>query len=257
MGENKITILTKLKKPIFKGINLFEIILFSLFSTIGVIIFILSIVNNSEISLSVKMSYIFTLIDIPLGIIAATSLSKRSKYAPLLLVIDALLYGTSNFLVGNISLGFVNAIITPILWIIAFFYFWKGNMKEEGREVETRKLNLKTGFVVVISVVLVATLLAIALHWNSFKTNNLINSINVWFDSFAAALMLAAVVMGMLRFREVWYLYLLANILKITLFIVNLSVGNNSDVMLLIMSSAYLTNSIFGLFIWYDSTHYN
>ena len=253
MENNKVTIINKLKKEIYKGFTLFELILFTSFSIIGVSVFLFTILSLHDASASIKVSYAITLVDIPVGIIAATSLSKKSRYAPLLLIFDSLLYGTSNFLVGNYSLGFVNAIATPILLMVAFFFLWKNESKEKNKEIKTRKLDLKIGILLTFIVIIIATSLALAMHWNSINDDDPIIALNVWFDSFAASLMLAAVIMGVFRFREVWYLYLLANVLKIILFTINLSTGNSEDLMLLIMSSAYLINSIFGLFVWYDS----
>ncbi len=257
MSEKKETIIIKLQKDIYKGINLFEIVLFSIFSTIAVLVFLYSILSTDKPSAKVQASYIISLIDIPMGIIASTTLSKKSKYSPIFLIIDAFLYGISNFLLDNNALGFVNAIIIPLLWFFAFAYLWKGSVEKETKKIETRKLNLSTGALLLFSVIVISTSLALVMHWNSFNSNDPIVSLNIWFDSFAASLMLFAVIMGVLRFREVWYLYLLANILKITLFTINLSTGNSKDAMLLVMSSAYLINAIFGLFVWTDSKKFD
>jgi|GEM_PF-3057102 len=119
MENNKKTILSRLDKKIFKDFSLFEVVLFTIAVIVGCTVFVVMIFitkeNKGTDKTKLYLSYALTLVDIPLGVVAATRLSKKDKYAPLLLAIDALLYGSSNFLVGNYALGVVNAVLTPLL----------------------------------------------------------------------------------------------------------------------------------------------
>jgi nicotinamide mononucleotide transporter len=73
---------------------------------------------------------------------------------------------------------------------------------------------------------------------------------NSWFDSFAAILMLSAVILGILRFREMWFLYFCANTIKIILFSIFIAKGNFDHASLLVIASGYFINSMYGMYIW-------
>lgn len=261
--ENKITVLQKLRKEILPGISIFEFVLFIIATFVGGSLFIWQIivsVNSGDTNTLIMISYTISLLNIPLGILAATWLSKRSKWAPFLLAFDAIMYGTTNFLAQNWALGIVNAFITPFIWFFAFFYLWPKQTKvDEKGEIETKKLNLLTGFFVVGFVLLASTgfgLFSLYVLPHSFSENGVpswLENFTIWFDSFAASLMLVAVIMGALRFRETWYLYFAANFLKIILFSISIAYGKMDDLMLLVIATSYFANTIFGMLIWKDS----
>lgn len=259
---SKVNFLDKLQKDVVPGINLFELILFSVSTTLGVIFFLLTLflwsANSNDIATNV-----ITLIDIPMGVIAATFLAKRNKLAPLLLSIDALLYGSANIIAHNYSLGFVNFVLTPFLFLLAYFWLWKSNKNEGTNEVITRKLNLKTGILISALIIMVAVFFGIIMaglgkHTEIDKGMPVwLFWFQIWFDSFSAALMLAAVIASVTRFREVWYFYFTADILKIILFGSLIINGYLANIELLILSLTYFTNSLFGMFIWKDSKVFN
>ncbi len=258
--ETNVTIMQKLKSEVLPGINLFESILFTIATIVGTIFFILSFTiwktNSSDNQL---FSSLLALIDIPLGVLAATFLSKRSKWAPLLLSVDALLYGSANFFAGQIALALVNFIYTPIMYLIAFFFIWpRETIDPITKEVKTRKLNLLTGLLIVISIILVATIFGVVLtvlNNNEPKyEHEWINNFSMWFDVFAATLMMFAVASSVFRFRETWYFYLTSNIIKIFLFSSLLIFEQDiASIQLLILALTYLINALFGLVIWRQS----
>ncbi|BDU67349.1 MAG: hypothetical protein TYPL_0020 [Candidatus Tyloplasma litorale] len=256
--ENKITIIEVLRKDIFKGINLFEAILFLFTSIIGFILFILTITiwsneTDSSINLTNIISNFLVLFDIPLGILAATFLSKKSRLAPLLLCLDAIFYGSANFIAGQLALGFVNAILTPLIYIYAYLFVWPKRLSEEkNTEVNTKKLNWTSGMLLVLGILLVSISFAFLIPIiNTSESDS--GSFLVWFDSFAASLMLFAVIMGTMRYREMWYLYFISNTLKIILFSVLVSQGELDSILLLTLATSYWINTIFGMAIWKDS----
>lgn len=256
--KTKITLLDKLKKDIIPGINLFEAILFSITTIIGIILFTVPIVNKGSSHISQD---VITLLDIPLGILAATFLAKRNKLAPLLLAIDAILYGTANFMAGTIALGIVNAIITPVLYLVAYIWIWPKQEKENSNgEINTVKFSLKIGLFVIAGVFVISGIFGGVLPLifpNSFNHDELneqwLNEYKTWFDAFAATLMLCAVIASIFRFREAFYLYLVSNVMKIILFTTTISMGYSSDGLLLLLALAYFINAIFGILIWSDS----
>lgn len=258
MTENtKITIMEKLKKNVIPGINLFEAILFTITTIIGVVMFIIPLVTDGSKQI---VQDVITLLDIPLGILAATFLSKRSKLAPLLLAIDAILYGSANFLAGTIALGIVNAIITPILYLIAYIWIWPKQENEEVKgEIKTVKFSLWMGVLLVVGILLLSGIFGGVLPLifkDAFIHDEYepwLNNYKTWFDAFAATLMLCAVISSMFRLREAFYLYLTSNIMKIILFTTTISLGHTGDGLLLLLAVSYFINAIFGVLIWRDS----
>ncbi len=258
--DTKITVMDRLRKEVIPGINLFELCLFIFATVVGVTLFILSITIWSESTDNKDyFGYAIAIIDIPLGVLAATFLSKRHKLAPALLAIDAIFYGTSNFLAGNFALFFVNAVLTPVIYLVAFFVIWPkmDAINKDTNEIETRKLNVNSGLIIAGSAILVAVLFGVSItlikDTSTIVDNKTFEYVSIWFDSFAASLMLMAVIAATLRFREVWYLYFTSNIIKLVLFSWSLALGNMDDLLVLVLAVTYLMNTIFGMLIWKDS----
>ncbi len=256
--ETNTTILHKLKREVIPGINLFELVLFSISSTLGIVLFSLTLTIWSDGDNGNTATNIISLIDIPVGVIAATFLAKRSKLAPLLLSIDALLYGGANFISGQFALGTVNFIITPLLYMYAFVWIWPKQKNEDTNEVKTRKFNLTTGLLISGLIIFVAVIFGVTMsllgdHSNDGELPNWVFWFSTWFDSFAAALMLAAVIASMFRFRESWYFYFVSNILKIILFTTLVVYGDLGSIELLLLAVTYFINALFGMLIWKES----
>ncbi len=256
--ENKVTFLTKLQREAIPGINLFELVLFSISSVLGTILFLLTLFIWSDGSGDDLLINILSLIDLPIGILAATFLAKRSKLAPAMLFVDALLYGGANMLAGQYALGIVNFIITPILYMIAFFWIWPKEQSENGKEVITRKLNLFTGLIIsgiaiTFAIAFGVTMTVLGDATNTDGLPNWVFLFKVWFDSFAAALMLIAVVASVFKFREAWYFYFTSNVLKIVLFTTLVACGDLGSIELLLLAVTYFINALFGMLIWSDS----
>ncbi len=256
--ESNTTFLTKLQREVMPGINLFEAVLFSISATFGVVLFLLTILVWDDGSSNALLINIITLIDLPIGIIAATFLAKRSKLAPLLLSIDALLYGGANMIAGQYALGTVNFIITPILYMVAFIWIWPKEKSEDGKEVITRKLNLSTGLLIsgiaiAFAVMFGVTMTLLGDASNSGTLPDWVFWFKIWFDTFAAALMLMAVVTSVFKFREAWYFYFTSNVLKIILFTTLIVCGDLGSIQLLLLAVTYFINALFGMFIWNNS----
>lgn len=261
--KTEISVLEKLRKNVLPGISFFELILFSITITAGLILFIwqltVSLNDSSETNVKTLISFLITLFDIPIGILAATWLSKRSKISPVLLAFDSILYGTTNFLAKNWALGIVNVFLSPVLWLFAFFYLWPKQDKEnKDKEIKTKKLDFFSGLVIVGTIFFISTIFGLTSMFLINSNNELIENkgfeqFQIWFDSFSATLMLMAVFMGIMRYRETWYLYFAANFLKIILFSVSISQGKKEDMLLLVIALAYFSNTIFGMLIWKDS----
>ena len=114
---------------------------------------------------------------------------------------------------------------------------------KEDAEVKMRSLNLKTATILCVSIVAGSTLLGFLL--------TLIPGQNLAFlDSTSQIINLCGVVLGTLRFRESWYIWLLNNMVDLTIWIIN-TIGNTPNaVMSLITSIMYLVMNVIGVIAW-------
>ncbi len=244
------------RKRVIWGINLFEIILFSLAIITSIVIIALELnkVNFNNINSYVLASQIITLIDLPLGIVAAIALSRKWKWSWLLLSIDAVLYGSASLLTGNFSLGIIN-LLTPFIFSLTLIT-WKDFINENDEaQIKTRKLGILEGISLVISIIGLSILLGYGV--TSLKQvisnddgNYFISSL---FDASAGILMLFAALMSVFRYRETWYLYLFSNTIKIIFFSLLISQGNYENILLLVIAITYFINAIYGNIIWWFS----
>jgi len=63
-----------------------------------------------------------------------------------------------------------------------------------------------------------------------------------------------AAVLMLRRLREFWFLYFAVNIVSIVMWVYLLADGNPYAVTMLVMWSAYLVNSVYGIYVWYKTT---
>ena len=73
-----------------------------------------------------------------------------------------------------------------------------------------------------------------------------------YLDSFTNVISFIAGILLMLRYNESWILYLVNNVLDLTLWIINFSSGGFDSLMVLLMSVMYLVINIYALFKWRD-----
>jgi len=70
-------------------------------------------------------------------------------------------------------------------------------------------------------------------------------------DSSTTVLSIAASLLMMFRFREFWLFYILVNCISVLMWWLRLLNNQPDAVMMLVMWTAYLVNSIYGLYVWY------
>jgi len=71
-----------------------------------------------------------------------------------------------------------------------------------------------------------------------------------WIDSAGTMLQVVAMVLMALRYREQWALWIVVNILQITMWGIVLFKQGANDISALMMWSAYLVNSFYGFYTW-------
>lgn len=230
-----------LGKKTILGISLFEFLVFLFTIVIG------TVLTFVQSSVSSWYDWVF-LVDIYVGIIAALALSKRIKYANILLILDALLYGAGLIGQQNYATGIINLTLIPII-IISSIWLWKNQQQE----IETKKIDLMQG----ISITLLITALTTAF---GFLMISLVESnrsnFSIWLDAFASVITIFAFLCSALRYRETWFFFIVNNIVKIGLFSYLISVNDPTvSILSLILAVAYLINAIYGVIVWTIKKH--
>jgi len=118
---------------------------------------------------------------------------------------------------------------------------WFRNKQDE--EVKMRSLNFKFALILCGSILVCSVILGFLL--------SLIPQQNLAFlDSTSQIINLSGVVLGALRFRESWYIWLANNLIDLTIWIINTANSTPNAQMSLITSIMYLVMNIIGVISW-------
>ena len=213
----------KLKKynqiivPILVCIISIIIGIFSKNTFMGMIVLITGILNSYYSSVGNKINF-------PIGVINNLALSyvalKNNNYG---LVIFNLLFFMSINIKG--------------------YFEWNKNSNKD--VVKSRGLGLKKGVITIILSIVTSLLVAYLLQLIPGERLT-------YLDSFTNVISFIAGILLMLRYNESWILYLVNNVLDLTLWIINFSSGGFDSLMVLLMSVMYLVINIYALFKWRD-----
>lgn len=151
---------------------------------------------------------------------------------------------------------FVNGLYGLVIFTILFFtpiqisgiISWLKN-KESNDTVSTRSLNAKSSTllctIIVIGSVGIGALLSL------IPTQNL-----AMLDSTSQILNLAGVVLGAMRYRESWYIWLTNNVADLSIWVINTILNTPNAYMMLIVSIMYLVMNIIGIVSWIKIERY-
>lgn len=191
--------------------------IFSKNTFVGMIVLITGILNSYYSSVGNKINF-------PIGVINNLALSyvalKNNNYG---LVIFNLLF----FMPINIK----------------GYFEWNKNSNKD--VVKNRGLGLKKGVITIILSIVAGLLVAYLLQLIPGERLT-------YLDSFTNVISFIAGILLMLRYNESWILYLVNNVLDLTLWIINFSSGGFDSLMVLLMSIMYLVINIYALFKWRD-----
>ena len=191
--------------------------IFSKNTFVGMIVLITGILNSYYSSVGNKINF-------PIGVINNLALSyvalKNNNYG---LVIFNLLF----FMPINIK----------------GYFEWNKNSNKD--VVKNRGLGLKKGVITIILSIVTGLLVAYLLQLIPGERLT-------YLDSFTNVISFIAGILLMLRYNESWILYLVNNVLDLTLWIINFSSGGFDSLMVLLMSVMYLVINIYALFKWRD-----
>lgn len=127
------------------------------------------------------------------------------------------------------------------------FLLWKDHKSSVG-EVQTRSLSLQ-GLIVMLSSAILGTLLywRLLLYWDGNLT---------LLDSASTILSIIALILQVTRFTEAWLLWILVNIVTISIWYLILLQGNSqTPPAMLVMWGTYLINSVYGYWHWKKVSH--
>jgi len=120
-------------------------------------------------------------------------------------------------------------------------YLWKGNMKGNNKAVKVKFMTWKQRIFWAIGSAAVIIIYGIFLRS--------INGNLPFLDSTSTVLSVIAMVLMAIRYMEQWILWIIVNIVSIGLWAWAFSQGG-TDVAVLVMWTAYLVNSVYGLVNW-------
>ena len=144
---------------------------------------------------------------------------------------------TINGLYGWLIFCLIVYLPTQIIGIINWF-----NHKKDD-EVETRNFTFKNSIIICSLIIVGSVILALLL--------SLIPSQKLPFlDSTSQIINVCGVVLGIIRFRECWYIWIANNMIDLIIWIVNVFKGTVHSEMALITSIMYLVMNIVGLISW-------
>lgn len=231
-----MSITTKLKDEFFGGWTKFEAFWLILFLAIQLSIFAL----NPE-------GWIASIAAIT-GILCVVFVGKGKISNYLFGFISVSLYAYISYtfkLYGEMQLNLL--VYVPVQFI--GFFLWRKHMTSENtvntagvEEVIAKALNLKQ-WLIVIAIVVIGTY-----AYTLWLTH--LESAMPGLDGITVVVSLVAQVLMMLRYREQWALWIIVNVLTISLWASMYFQTGDTSVPLLVMYIMYLCNSIYGYYNW-------
>lgn len=159
-------------------------------------------------------------------------------------IIQASTYACISYTYGLYGEAMLNALFYFPLQFVGIYLWSKHKVAKSalGESVVIKKLNkkqwLQLGGAILVSSVLYAFFL------------DLIGGQQVRIDSLAVVLSVIAQILMIKRYAEQWVLWIAVNILSITLWAIVLIQSGGNDWNMLVMWTAFLVNSIYGLYNW-------
>lgn len=168
-----------------------------------------------------------------------SSEGKRISY--ILGLINYLLIGYVSFINHLYGLFIFGVIICPILQIQGYIS-WGKNLDDK-KNVKVREFTLKNSIIIILSCLVGSFILSYLL--------TLIPSQRIAFmDAASNTINLCAVVLGILRFKECWWIWLINNVIDLIIWIITFIANGNGSFMMLLVSIGYLLINIYGITKW-------
>lgn len=196
---------------------------------------------------------VFTMGDNLLGFIASTSgmlcvvLVAKGKISNYLFgLIQVGIYGYVALkyqLYGEVMLNWM--FYVPVQFI--GFYLWNKNevkkeQEHQGEDIAVKTLGVKNTIIFLTTTVILIILLAYFLKF--------IGGYSIGLDSATTILSIGAQILMLLRYKEQWLVWVIVNVLSITMWVYTLIQQGGNDWNMVVMWTAFLCNSIYGYINW-------
>lgn len=233
---NSTYLLTKLKQELFSGWTKFEAGWLLLFLAIQIGIFIIQ--PDSWIATIAAITGILCVVFVGKG--------KISNYFFGLISVSLYAYISYTFkLYGEMMLNLL--VYVPVQFI--GFYFWRKNMTNKNTvntagasEVIAKALNAKQwGILAIVTVIGTFSYIELLKY---------LGSALAVLDGATVVISIVAQVLMIMRYREQWALWIIVNIMTISLWAVMYFQNGETSTPLLVMYMMYLCNSIYGYYNW-------
>lgn len=168
-----------------------------------------------------------------------SSEGKRISY--ILGLINYLLIGYVSFKNHLYGLFFFGVVVCPILQIQGYIS-WSKNLNEDNN-VKVREFTLKNSIIITLSCILGSLFLSYLL--------TLIPGQRIAFmDAASNTINLCGVILSILRFKECWWIWLINNIIDLSIWIITVIDHGYGSIMMLLVSIGYLLINIYAIIKW-------
>lgn len=215
-------------KLIWRTWNLYEILWLAAFCAIAVIVTIAT--GDTPFGFTVFLS----------GVLCVILAAKGSIFNYAVGVYNTFGYAWlawQNGLFGEVGL---NLLFFAPMNIIGFL-MWRNHRK--GDSVQMRRMTGRS--VAVTAVVCVVSIAALGLGLSFLPGQN-----SPYIDATTNVLSVAATLLMARRYREQWLAYITLNVFTVIMWTLRAMAGSDQGVLMVVMWSAYLINSVYGLLVW-------
>lgn len=168
-----------------------------------------------------------------------SSEGKRISY--ILGLINYLLIGYVSFINHLYGLFIFGVIICPILQIQGYIS-WSKNLNEDNT-VKVREFTLKNSIIITMSCLVGSLIL-------SYLLSLIPNQRIAFLDALSNIINLCGVILAILRFKECWWIWLINNIIDLSIWIITFVGNGKGSTMMLLVSIGYLLINIYGIIKW-------
>ena len=189
--------------------------------------------------------YIWGILSLTFGFLNAYYMAIGKWYNYIFGFFFAIVYAYICFINGLFGLIIFTVIFYLPLQVTGLIGWFKN---KEADEVKMRSLNFKTASIMCLCIVVGSSVLGFLL--------SLIPMQNLAFlDSTSQIINLCGVVLGTLRFRESWYIWLLNNCVDLSIWTINVIRSTPNAEMSLVTAIMYLVMNVIGLVSWIKTEH--
>ena len=177
------------------------------------------------------------------GILCVLLAARGNKHTYSIGIINCVSYAIVSYSSGLFGEVMLNAMYYLPLQLIGF-YIWSKNTDFQRNTVEKKRLKISQTTLILILSIIGTILYGIFL-------STLEGQAIPFIDSFTTVFSIVASILMLLRFREFWILYIVVNLVSVIMWTIRFIDGTPDSLLMIIMWTAYLINSVYGAIVWY------